>query len=162
MDGCWVQACVESGGNWNKRKKEWRIGEEVFIFFRAFLPFPLPGLFAPALQAIEFAQYSFTVHNKVVVTENLGSVLQFHLKHVGETADVYSWQRCINNNSRRIQRKIRNWSKSPPRLARFVGLPLQKSKNLIELTLFHTRTRLKSVPNICQRSKVPHPFSNIP
>ena len=38
-----------------------------FFSFRAFLPVPLPGLFAPALQAIEFAQYSFTVHNNVVV-----------------------------------------------------------------------------------------------
>ena len=40
-----------------------------------------------ALQAIEFAQYSFTVHNKVVVAENLGSVLQFHLKDI---ENVYS------------------------------------------------------------------------
>ena len=35
-----------------------------------------------ALQAIEVAQYSFTVPNKVVVAENLGSVLQFHLKDI--------------------------------------------------------------------------------
>ena len=34
-----------------------------------------------ALQAIEFAQYSFTVPNKVVA-ENLESVLQFHLKDI--------------------------------------------------------------------------------
>ena len=36
----------------------------------------------------------------------------------------------------------------------FVRLPLQKSRNLIELILFHTRTRLNSMPNVCQRSKV--------
>ena len=55
-------------------------------------PFPvfLPLLFEPALEAIEFAQYSFTVQNKVVVTENLGSVLQFHLKDIEKTADVYN------------------------------------------------------------------------
>ena len=37
------------------------------FFFSRFASCPPPGDFAPALQAIEFAQYSFTVHNKVVV-----------------------------------------------------------------------------------------------
>ena len=58
--------------------------------FRLFVPLPLPGLFAPALEAIEFGQYSCTVHNKAVVAKHLGSVLQFHLKDVEKTADVYS------------------------------------------------------------------------
>ena len=66
------------------------LGKRVPFSFRVFLPLPLPRLFAPALQVIEFAQYSFTVHNKVVITENLGSVLQFHLKDIEKTADVYS------------------------------------------------------------------------
>ena len=74
-------------------QKEERVGDcgraLHFLFALFYLP-PLPALFAPPLQAIEFAQCSFTVHNKVVVTENLGSVLQFHPKDIEKTANVYS------------------------------------------------------------------------
>ena len=91
---CWVQACVanvESGkGIGTEGRKSGGLGKRSSFSFRAFLPLPLPGLFGPTLQAIEFAQYSFTVHNKVVVTEKLGSVLQFRLKDIKKTADVYS------------------------------------------------------------------------
>ena len=54
-------------GHWKWRKKM-GIGEEgpLFLFALFFLSLSR-GFFAPALKAIEFAQYSFTVHNKVVV-----------------------------------------------------------------------------------------------
>ena len=54
-------------GHWKWRKKR-GIGEEgpLFLFALFFLSLSR-GFFAPALKAIEFAQYSFTVHNKVVV-----------------------------------------------------------------------------------------------
>ena len=68
-----------------------RIGEEgTLLFLALFFLSPSRGFFAPALQANEFAQYSFTVHNKVVVAEKLGSILQFHRKDIEKTADVYS------------------------------------------------------------------------
>ena len=65
MDCCWVQVCVASVERKKERGIDW--GRWSPHSFRALLPVPLSGLFAPALQAIEFAQYSFTVHNKVVV-----------------------------------------------------------------------------------------------
>ena len=65
------------------------MGKSIPFSFRVSLPLPLPRLFAPASQGIEFTQYSFTVI-KVVVTENLGSVLQFHLKDIEKSSDVYS------------------------------------------------------------------------
>ena len=80
----------EGIGTLKMEKEEGDWGRGSPFPFRVFLPLPLPGLFAPALEAIEFAQYSFTVPNKVVVTENLGSGLQFHLKDIEKTADVYS------------------------------------------------------------------------
>ena len=52
-------------GHWKWRKKR-GIGEEGPLFALFFLSLSR-GFFAPALKAIEFAQYSFTVHNKVVV-----------------------------------------------------------------------------------------------
>ena len=64
------------------------MGKRIPFSFRVSLPLPLQRLFAPALQAIEFTQHSFTVHNKVVVTDNLGSVLQFHLKDIEKSSDV--------------------------------------------------------------------------
>ena len=50
-------------GHWKWRKKR-GIGEEgpLFLFALFFLSLSR-GFFAPALKAIEFAQYSFTVHN---------------------------------------------------------------------------------------------------
>ena len=63
------------GGNRDKLEKEKAIGKRIPFSFCVSLPLPLPRLFAPASQATEFTQYSFTVHNKVVVAENLGSVL---------------------------------------------------------------------------------------
>ena len=104
-----------------------------------------------ALQAIEFAQYSFTVPNKVVVAENLGSVLQFHLK---DNENVYGWQRC---SSRRIQHEIRTVPdyKSPPRLAGFVKLQ-KKAKKLIELFSIsypHAVKILGSITSRCSGNK---------
>ena len=58
--------------------------------FAVFFLFPSRGFLRLTSQVIEFAQNSFTVHNKVVVTENLGSVLQFHLKDIEQSSDVYS------------------------------------------------------------------------
>ena len=89
--GSGLLASVERGGNRDKLEKERGIGEEgtLFLFALCFLS-PSQGFFSPALQAIEFTQYSFTVHNKVVVTENLGSVLQFHLKDIAKSSGVYS------------------------------------------------------------------------
>ena len=84
-------ASVERGGNWKKkgeREGDWEIGSP--FPFRFFLPLSLPGLFAPAFEAIEFAQYSCTVHNKAVVAKHLGSVLQFYLKDIEKSSDVYS------------------------------------------------------------------------
>ena len=104
-----------------------------------------------ALQAIEFAQYSFTVPNKVVVAENLGSVLQFHLKDI---ENVYGWQRC---SSRRIQHEIRTVPnyKSSPRLAGFVKLQ-KKAKKLIELFSIsypHAVKILGSITSRCSGNK---------
>ena len=101
------------------------------------------------LQAIEFAQYSFTVPNKVVVAENLGSVLQLHLKDI---ENVYGWQRCINNSSRRIQHEIRTVPnyKSPPRLAGFVKFQ-KKAKKLIELFSISYPHAVKNLGSITSR-----------
>ena len=116
MDCCCVQACVasvESGkGIGTKGRKSGGLWKSSSFSFCAFLPLPLPALFAPPLQAIEFAQCSFTVHNKVVVTENLGSVLQFHPKDIEKTADVYSWQRCnakLETNLRVLRDSPDSW-----------------------------------------------------
>lgn len=82
---------MKGEGIGKRREKEKGIGKEGPLFlFDGFSSSPLPRLFAPALEAIEFAQYNFTVHNKVVVAKHLGSVLQFHLKDTEKTADVYS------------------------------------------------------------------------
>ena len=78
-------------GNWKnkgERERDWERGSP--FHFRVFLPLPLPGLFAPAFEAIEFAQYSCTVQKKAVVAKHLGSVLQFRLKDTEKTAHVYS------------------------------------------------------------------------
>ena len=57
------------------------------MLFALFFHSPSRRFFAPALQANEFAQYSFTLHNKVVVAEKLGSILQFHRKDFDKPAD---------------------------------------------------------------------------
>ena len=88
-------------GNRTEGRNRGGLGKRVPFSFRVLVPLPVPRLFAPALQVIEFVQYSFNVHNKVVVTENLGSVLQFHLIDIEKSSDVYSWQRCIKGATSR-------------------------------------------------------------
>ena len=122
----------KKGGNWDKRM------------------FPSWGLFAPALQVIEFEQYSLTVHKKVVVAENqsYSSISKRWTKLQMFTADN---DRYINKSSRIIQHEIRtvpHYKTRQPQVG-FVKLP-QKATNLIRHILFRN-PRLLSVLNICQQ-----------
>ena len=90
---CWVQAyvaSVERGGNWDTENGERRggLGKRVPFSFSRFSSSASPGAFLrQPYRLLMFVQYSFTAYNKVAVTENIGSVLRFHLKDIENTAD---------------------------------------------------------------------------
>ena len=76
-----------------KGRKSRGLGKRSSCSFRAFLPLHLPGLFAHTLQAIEFVQYSFTVHNSTrllslkTLDQSYSSILKTSRKLQMFTAD---------------------------------------------------------------------------
>ena len=111
--------------------------------FRAFLPLPLPGLLRLPYRLLSSRNtaslYTTRFLSLKTLDQSYSSISKTSRKLQMFTADI-----GINNSSRRIQHKIRTVPNyiNPSLLAGFMKLA-QRAKNLIELILFHTRTRLK-------------------
>ena len=119
------------------------LGKRVPFCFSRFSSSPSPGLLRLPYRLLSSRNtaslYTTRFLSLKILDQFYSSISKTSRKQQMFTADI-----GINNSSRRIQHKIRTVPNyiNPSLLAGFMKLA-QRAKNLIELILFHTRTRLK-------------------